>query len=169
MFEVRRIESWFSVLKTGDAGSSTMGMKPRLNSIVFPVLLLLCPRLAAFDIKLYPASEVYDADVEFFHERLGVAEQQMSVEEFEGDQPVSWLTTNLGAGEKKTVGSAWVGQRASTPADSAHFDIQLPNARVFGIGVSNDNGGEECISINGNTPIELKRFPGFERNGIGRA
>jgi hypothetical protein len=143
-------------------------MKRPLNSILLSVLLLLCPSLAAFDIKLYPASEVYDADVEFFHERLGVDEQQMSVEEFENDQLASWLSTNLKVGVENTA-SAWVGPRTSTPAESAQFDIQLPNARVFGIGISQDGGGDERISINGNTPIELKRFPGFERNGIGRA
>src|SRR5262249_54805878 len=87
----------------------------------------------------------------------------------EDDQLESWLTTNVKAGDKETHDLAWGGERASRPADSAEFNIQLPNARVFGIGLSDDDGGEERLSINGNTPIELKRFPGFEGNGIARA
>src|SRR5688572_23298243 len=144
-------------------------MKLCLSIFAISVLLSVCPRLAGFDIKLYPASEVYDAELDFFHERLGVNGQTMRVEEFEDDQLESWLQTNLKAGDAKTIDAAWVGRRTSTPADSAEFEVRLPRARVFGIGLGDNDGGNERISINGNTPIELKRFPGHEGNGIGRA
>jgi HEAT repeat protein len=126
-------------------------------------------RLLAYDIKLFPASEVYDRDVEFMHERLGVKGQPMKVEEFEDKEVESWLVTNLKPGADDTKDSAWAGSRASAMSNSGEFEIRLPRIRVFGVGLGDNDGGTEQISINGNATVELRRFPGHEINGSARA
>lgn len=77
----------------------------------FRVIPLLCavlmltvwiPQLAAFEIKLFPASEVFDQDTETLHERLGLKGQSLKVEDFEDDDLEDWLRTNLKAGGEET-------------------------------------------------------------------
>ena len=122
-----------------------------------------------FEIKVFPASEVYDRDLEFMHERLGIRGQALKVEDFEDEELESWLQTNLKT-TNDTPWYVWAGKRASALSDSAAFQIRLPGIRYFGVGLSdNDGSGTEQISINGGTAVELKRFQGHEANGSGRA
>src|SRR5262249_49052884 len=41
--------------------------------------------------------------------------------------------------------------------------------RIFGVGLGDNDGGNERISINGTPPVQLNRLPGHERDGGGRA
>jgi hypothetical protein len=140
---------------------------------VKPLYFLICAALLfsakgfGFEIKVFPASEVYDRNLDFMHERLGIKGQALKVEDFEDDELESWLHTNLKA-TNDTPWYAWAGQRASALSDTGEFEIRLPGIRYFGVGLS-DDGGDEHLSINGGIAVELKRFQGHERNGSGRA
>lgn len=127
------------------------------------------PHLTAFEIKLFPASEVYHQDTAILHERLGLKGQALKVEDFDDERLEDWLGTNLKAGDDGTEQSAWAGHRASASSNSGEFEIRLPKVRFFGVGLGDNDGGNERVSVNGNPRVQLQRLPGHEGNGIGRA
>jgi HEAT repeat protein len=134
------------------------------------LLMVWVLHLAAYEIKLFPASEVYDPDTEILHERLGVRGQALKAEDFEDQVMESWLHTNLkGGGGEGTDRTAWAGNMASAHVDSAQLDIDLPNVRLLEIGLADNDGGTERVSVNGNPAVQLKSLPGHVVNGRTRA
>ena len=87
----------------------------RLSILFWTAVILFAgvPHLVGFEIKLFPASQVYDADTDILHERLGVKGQPLKVEEFEDQELENWLSTNLKGGGAGTEKAAWAGHLAS--------------------------------------------------------
>lgn len=128
------------------------------------------PKVSAFQITLFPAAAVYDPDAKILHERLGVDGQDLHVEDFEDNELESWLKTDLEGGAGEGADQApWVGRYTSSVANETRFGIALPGVRIFGIGVGDNDGGSERISVNGEPPINLQRLPGHAGDGVSRA
>src|SRR6185369_3069652 len=124
----------------------------------------------AYEIKLFPASAVYDPDTEILHERLGLKGQPLRVEDFEDTELAVWLHTNLqGGGGEGTDRTAWAGNLASAYADLARLEIDLPNVRLLGIGLGDNDGGHERVSINDDPAVLLETLPGHVIDGRARS
>lgn len=130
--------------------------------------LLWVQTLAAFEIRLFPAGQVFDHDPEYLHERIGVISPTLRVEDFEDTTLEEWLRASVKGGARHTADSAWDGHSASEGVDDVEFEIRLPGVRVFGVGLS-DDGSNERISINGDASVLLKKMPGHASNSSGRA
>jgi HEAT repeat protein len=130
---------------------------------------LLDTTLAGYEIKLFPASTVYTPDLEVLHERLGFNGQKLKAEDFEEAEPADWVRTNLKGTAQDTARAAWRGRSASTSAENAHIEIRLPGARLVGIGVADNDGGREKLTINGGMPIQLNKLEGHCIDSGGRA
>lgn len=164
-------DHWFcDVMKNGSTFLlSSWSYLVSRSILLFIVFLTWVSHSVAFEIKLYPASQVYAEDTEFMHERLGVKSNPLKLEGFEDAVLEPWLRSNLKSGDKGIEQSVWSGDRTSTLSDSADIKILIPNVRAFGVGLSDNDGGNERISINGNPHVPLKTIQGHAGNGGGRA
>ena len=146
-------------------------MKLKWNSIgiVLGFLLCLAPtQIDAHDVTLYPAAKVFDPQPRILHQKLGLGDVGLIVEGFESETLVEGLTVDL-IRRDDTPENVWDGKKAGEIADKAEFKISLPNVRLFGIGLGDNDGGSERISVNGGPPIELRRLPNFVTDGQQRA
>ena len=139
--------------------------------IVLGLLLCLAPTHAhAHNITLFPAAKVFDNNPRIMHQKLGLEDSGLIVEGFEREKLVEGLTVTLtrrdGDGDLLNVCD---GSKASEIVDQAEFKISLPNVRLFGIGLGDNDGGTEQISINGGPPIKLQSLPNFVTDGQKRA
>lgn len=137
--------------------------------IVLGLLLCLAPtQVLAHDVTLFPAAKVFDKDPRILHQKLGLENSGLIVEGFEGEQLIEGLTVALTRRDDTPL-NLWDGSKAGEIAERAEFKISLPNVRLFGIGVGDNDGGTEQISINGGPPIALKSLPNFLSDGQKRA
>jgi hypothetical protein len=137
--------------------------------IVLGLLLCLAPtQVHAHDVTLFPATKVFDQDPRILHQKLGLEDSGLIVEGFEGEKLIEGLTVTL-VRRDDTPLNLWDGSKAGEIVDQAEFKISLPNVRLFGIGVGDNDGGGEQISINGGPPIVLRRLPNYLSDGQKRA
>ncbi len=144
---------------------------PAVKSIgILPGLLVLVVSTGAhtYEITLFPATKVFDPQPRALHQKLGLDESGLIVEDFEGAKLIEGLTVTLGAQYDSPLG-LWYGSKSGVIDDHAEFRISLPNVRLFGIGVGDNDDGAEQISINGGPPIALRSLPNHQVHGQERA
>jgi hypothetical protein len=149
--------------------SSIVRRRFKSIGIVLGLRLCLAPTQAhAYDVTLFPATKVFDQEPRILHQKLGLEDAGLIVEGFEGENLIEGLNVTL-VRRDDTPLNVWDGSKAVEFEDKAEFKISLPNVRLFGIGVGDNDGGTEQISINNGPPIALSSLPNFLSDGQKRA
>jgi hypothetical protein len=119
-------------------------------------LLLFSPSLFAYSIYLYPVAEFSRAPVEELPTKLNIARASLTVEDFEDTHLDPGLRTTLTPGlSSDPHPGAWDGKLASAERNSALFEMDSPGVRLFGVGIGDNDGGGETLSINGGWHVRL--------------
>lgn len=132
------------------------------------VFILFVPSAFSFSIHLLPPGEFSKAPAEELPPRMNAGE--LTVEDFEDDQLVEGLRATLSPSTNPaTAPNAWDGKVGSKEVDGALFEFAHPGVRFFGVGIADNDGGGETLSINGGWYINLNSFPNHKANGQGKA
>ena len=126
-------------------------------------------RSHAYAITMFPAATVYDPDSRVLHERLGLEEAGLIIEDFEQAKLRDAVAVSLARRVDDSPLNLWDGARAGEIASEAEFKISLPAVRLFGIGFGDNDGGSEQISINHGPWIDLQSLPNHVTDGQKRA
>lgn len=123
-----------------------------------------------YKLTLHPASDVFHPDPFTMNTRLDLFQPGIFFEDFEDENLLSGLSTDLEPGGMSVNESMiWSGIRCSKPTDAASLQFDIPGIRLLGIGVSANDGGQEQIIINERTPVTLNHLRGYQKNSRGRA
>jgi hypothetical protein len=124
----------------------------------------------AFIITLFPAKEAYSRDVSDLNRNLGLNDRDLIAEDFENEPLMAGLTTNLKGGfGVEGAPTVWDGSKTSTYESEAEFKFSLPDIRLFGIGLGDNDAGDEVLSINGGPFTILQNLPRHVSDGSARA
>jgi len=141
------------------------------RTVAFSLLLIISTiaKSGAYEITLFTAAQAYNSDVKVLNQNLGLDEGNLIVEDFEDEELIEGLTTNLKGGFPNGS-TTWDGMKCSTHESEGQFKLSLPDVRLFGIGLGdNDMVGTEQLSINGGPPIDLKNLPNYAQDSSTRA
>lgn len=117
--------------------------------------------LSAFD------APIYTADTTALNAALGLT-TLTAVEDFEDATLVTGLTSSLAIDGRDLPNHAWDGI-TTTVSGYPVFTISLPGIRLFGIGISDNDGGGQTITINNLAPLDLSSVAGYRGDSSGRA
>lgn len=104
--------------------------------------------------------------------------EDLIVEDFEDRELIDGLETNVSGGAsadgddtgRERNPSAWDGLRASSAGpELTRFNISIPDVETFAIGVGDNDGDSEVLSINQGPGIPLGYLPNYASNGFGVA
>lgn len=131
-------------------------------------LFLFAPAAFAYSVHLFPASEFSGTPAEELSEKMNVS--GLVIEDFEDNQLAEGLRSTLTQSTNPDPApNAWDGQTGSTEVNAGLFEFALPGVRFFGVGLGDNDGGSEALSINGGWSINLNSFPNHQANGQGKA
>ena len=119
-----------------------------MRILLFFAALLAAPLTSwGYDVHLFPAPTTHDFDLEVFHERLGIDGHDAIIEDFEDRTliPGLGISVPLMSWNSKLP---WDGKHAAGPFSEVEFKIREDNVRLFGVGIGDNDGGGEWISIN---------------------
>lgn len=92
----------------------------------------------------------------------------VAIEDFEDTVLVPGLTANLGTYGSALPNHAWDGLTASAWGN-ALFTVSLAGIRQFGIGISDNDGGGQTVTVNSHFTLDLSTVPGYRADSSGRA
>ncbi len=117
--------------------------------------------LSAFD------ASIHTTDTAALNAALGLT-TLTAVEDFEDATLIAGLTSTLAIDGRDLPNHAWDGI-TTTVSGYPVFTISLPGIRLFGIGISDNDGGGQTISINSLAPLDLSSVAGYRGDSSGRA
>lgn len=120
----------------------------------------------AYLLSAYDAS-VYTGDTAALNAALGLT-TLTAVEDFEDAVPVPGLGSSLASDGRNLPNHAWDGITTTVPGYPV-FTIGLPGIRLFGIGISDNDGGGQTITVNNLPPLDLSSVPGYRGDVSGHA
>lgn len=138
----------------------------RQTAVAIAASLGLAGAAQAYVLSAYDAS-VYTPDTAALNAALGLT-TLTAVEDFEDATLVAGLTSSLASDGRNLPNHAWDGITTTVSGD-ALFTISLPGIRLFGIGISDNDGGGQTITINSLAPLALGSVAGYRGDSSGHA
>ena len=137
----------------------------------FRPALLAAAIAAAVPAHAYVATafdaSVYTANTAALDSALGLT-GIVAIEDFEDTVLVPGLTANLGTYGSALPDHAWDGLTASAWGN-ALFTVSLAGIRQFGIGISDNDGGGQTVTVNGHFTLDLSTIANYRGDSSGRA
>lgn len=137
----------------------------------FRPALLAAAIAAAVPAHAYVATafdaSVYTANTAALDSALGLT-GIVAIEDFEDGVLIPGLTSNLTTYGASLPNHAWDGLTASTWGN-ALFTVSLTGIRQFGIGISDNDGGGQTVTVNGHFTLDLSTVAGYRGDTSGRA
>lgn len=110
---------------------------------------------------------IYTTDTVALDAALGLP-ASFVVEDFEDATLIPGLSANLSSDGRVLPNHAWDGL-TTTISGNAAFSISLAGIRFFGIGISDNDGGGQTLTVNGSTLINLDTIAGYRGDSSSHA
>jgi hypothetical protein len=147
-------------------------MKKRLAGLTMAFVIvselstLLCQ---GYIIKIFPAHQVFHADPGQLNRNVGIEGFDLTTEDFEDNEFISKLDVRGKIRSDHRL-AVWDGTNAfNFPDSDMVFLLSVRGARVFGVGLGDNDGGSEELSINGLPSIALQGLFNHVIDGQARA
>jgi len=125
-----------------------------------------------YRIDLFQPDAFSRVPIEHIAEKLAVKADTFLVEGFESEDLIEAIIANVPGGTGPDDGpspNAWDGSRTSLEQNTASFSIEQRGIRVFGIGLGDNDFGQEAVSINESRPVSLNQLPNHRFTSNGKA